>query len=505
MTDIREILDLYDRLVAACVDVVPTDALERAAETGRAARRRVGYLGDTVVVALAGGTGTGKSSLLNALAGEEVSPPGAQRPTTSDPVAWIPASPEGGLTRLLDDIGIEQRVGQDSHPWLALIDLPDTDSVVVDHRQTVERILPLVDAVVWVMDPEKYQDARLHRDHLRPLAGSADRFVFLLNQVDRLPAGTVDQVVEDLRRSLVADGMPASTIVAAAGDPPSGQPLGLDDLLAAIRGLGSTGRVVIRRVIDELTAAADRLVDSLGGAGGTGFSTGWATARDEVARGVAAAVDADLEHEAARVASRDAAVVTSWVGGRRVADVIAASSARVPAGTSEPIRRLVDRIAAGLDRDTRVALVETADMIEPEVAAAAVTVGATTTVALPSPPGWWSAVRLLSYVLGAIVLGGVALVVDAVRSGGEMAPGFVAAAGAVGSIVGLRLAVRRSAGARVQAALADRRAATEDLVAVELERRLGRPLREILRARSAPGAAHVELMLGVRRHEERES
>src|SRR5690606_13028202 len=56
MSDLREILDLYDRLVAVAVGVVPDDAVERAAEVGRAARRRLGYLGDTVLVAFAGGT-----------------------------------------------------------------------------------------------------------------------------------------------------------------------------------------------------------------------------------------------------------------------------------------------------------------------------------------------------------------------------------------------------------------------------------------------------------------
>lgn len=505
MTDLQELLDLYDRVVAACVDVVPDDVLERAAETGRSARRRVGYLGDTIVVALAGGTGSGKSSLVNALAGDEVSAPGAQRPTTSAPLAWIPSDPEPGLTRLLDDIGIDHRVGQDDHPWLALIDLPDTDSVVIDHRQTVERLLPLVDAVVWVLDPEKYQDARLHRDQLRPLADHADRFVFALNQVDRLGSDVLGDVEADLRRSLEADGIRHPSVVLTAGDPPNGLPIGLDALVDALRSLGSTREVVERHVVDELAAAADRLVAPVGGGGGTGFSERWVPARDVTAAAVAQAVDAGLGSEAFDVAARDAAAVMSWVGGRQVTDVVAAAPTRVHPASADPIRQLIGEVASEVEHETRVSLIEVADRIGDEVAATATTVGATMTVRLPPPPAWWSAVRLLSYGLMAVTLIGLALAVDASRTDDSLTPGVVVAAGAVGLLAILRMAVRRTARERSTTAVALRRAESEAAAVAELERRLGRPLRNILRSRSAPGAAHLEFALAVRRHEERQS
>ena len=41
---------------------------------------------------------------------------------------------------------------------LVLVDLPDHDSAAVQHREQVDRILALVDAVIWVVDPEKYAD-----------------------------------------------------------------------------------------------------------------------------------------------------------------------------------------------------------------------------------------------------------------------------------------------------------------------------------------------------------
>jgi hypothetical protein len=502
VSDERQILDLFDRLVAACVGVVPADILEEAAETGRAARRRMGYLGDTVVVALAGGTGSGKSSLINALAGEEVTPTGVQRPTTSEPVAWIPHDPEPGLTRLLDDMSIQNRVGQELYPWLALIDLPDTDSVVLDHRLEVLRVLPLVDAVVWVLDPEKYQDARIHREHIAPAAASSDRFVFLLNQVDRLPRGAIAEVVGDLRESLERDGVREPSIVVTAGDPPNGLPIGLTDFVDAIRELGSTRSVVTRHVIDELTVAADRLLVPLSGSGGTSFGQGWVAARDAVAEGIAEVVNRELLTEAQAVASRDAAVVAAWLGGRRVAETVTAGSTRVADAMSDPITNLVGEVASEVDHDSRKMLVGVMDRIEDEANATATVVGVTATVTLKPPPGWWRAVRPMSYFLAVAALVGVALAVDAVRSSAAIVPGLVVSAASIGLLVGLRFGVKRSAQARVMAAFVDRRVETEAQAAAELERRVGRPLRDILRARSAPGAAHTELMLAVQKYEE---
>jgi ribosome biogenesis GTPase A len=92
--------DALDRCLAALLEAadaaqslgIDTDAV-RAAHAD--AVRRMGFPGDAYVLAFVGGTGVGKSSLLNALAGETVSPASVRRPTTSVPVAWVPA-PESG-------------------------------------------------------------------------------------------------------------------------------------------------------------------------------------------------------------------------------------------------------------------------------------------------------------------------------------------------------------------------------------------------------------------------
>ena len=90
----------------------------------------------------------------------------------------------------------------------SLLDLPDFDSVRLEHRLEVDRLVELVDLLVWVLDPQKYADAALHDRYLRPLAGHADVTLVVLNQSDRLDAAALEACLADLRRLLAADGLP---------------------------------------------------------------------------------------------------------------------------------------------------------------------------------------------------------------------------------------------------------------------------------------------------------
>ena len=220
--DLTEALDALDLAVARAAGVIGEAAVLPFAQVSLNARRRTGFLGETVVIALGGGTGVGKSSLLNALAGTTVAETGALRPTTDKPLAWIPENPEPGLVRLLDDLEVADRIGQASHPHLALLDLPDFDSVVGEHRATVERLLPRVDAVLWVVDPEKYNDRTIHADYLRPLAGYQSQFVFALNQIDRLAEGELAPLLADFEQTLWHDGVPQPTISSCCGSARAG-------------------------------------------------------------------------------------------------------------------------------------------------------------------------------------------------------------------------------------------------------------------------------------------
>src|SRR3954447_7974213 len=155
------------------------------------ARRRLGFPGDAWVLALVGGTGVGKSTLLNRLAGTDVSRASVLRPTTSEPVAWVPAAQREALGPLLDWLGVpvvREHPAEDLGP-VAILDLPDMDSVAEAHRERVEAILPRVDAVAWVTDPEKYHDAVLHDAFLRTWLPRLARQAIVLNKADRLDHG----------------------------------------------------------------------------------------------------------------------------------------------------------------------------------------------------------------------------------------------------------------------------------------------------------------------------
>jgi energy-coupling factor transporter ATP-binding protein EcfA2 len=171
------------------------------------ADRRLGFPSDLSVVALVGGTGVGKSTLLNTLAGGSVSEASARRPTTDQPVGWVPRSAGGEIDALLGWLGTtnvlrheDSRLGS-----VALLDLPDLDSIEPANRARVEELLPRVDGVIWVTDHEKYRDAVLHDDFLRHWLPRLDRQLVVLNKSDRLGAST-ERVRRDLDRSLREDG-----------------------------------------------------------------------------------------------------------------------------------------------------------------------------------------------------------------------------------------------------------------------------------------------------------
>jgi GTP-binding protein EngB required for normal cell division len=232
-----------------------------AAVTG--VRTRLVYPEDVLVVALAGGTGSGKSSLFNALCDEELVDVGGVRPTTSHPAAAIPESVGSSLDGYLDRLGVAERHVYDGSR-LCLIDLPDTDSVELEHRHRVDTLLPLVDVVVWVTDPEKYRDARLHQEYLAPLSEYSAQFVFVLNQADRLTASQADEVGDDLRAALEEDGVEEARVVMTAAAPPAGPPIGLESVLDALDSKRQSS--LYGKLLTDLAATSRRL-ESVAGHG----------------------------------------------------------------------------------------------------------------------------------------------------------------------------------------------------------------------------------------------
>ncbi|MFI0240125.1 GTPase [Streptomyces sp. NPDC016845] len=285
-----------------------------------AARRRLSAR--HTVVAVAGATGSGKSTLFNALAGVPLSETGLRRPTTSAPIA---CSWTDGAAGLLDRLGIPGRSRRrplqrqcDEAPLdgLVLVDLPDHDSAAPAHREQVDRVLALVDAVIWVVDPEKYADAMLHERYLRPMAGHAEVMFVVLNQIDRLPGDAADQVLDDLRRLLDEDGVAlgehgelGATVLplsALSGD-------GVGELRHALGRFTAERQAAARRIAADVDAAAENLRPVYGAGRQTGLSE---EAREEFADRLADAVGAAAAGQAAeRAWSRSAnrACGTPWL------------------------------------------------------------------------------------------------------------------------------------------------------------------------------------------------
>jgi GTP-binding protein EngB required for normal cell division len=243
-------LDALDELVDALTDRVEPALLADARGVLGRAGERLRLSAEHTVVALAGATGSGKSSLFNALSGLDISAVGVRRPVTSLTHACVWDGQ--GAAPLLDWLDVRHRV---EHPsgngaasgdlqGLILLDLPDHDSTVAGHRLQVDRLVRMVDLFIWVVDPQKYADAALHEHYLRPLATHAGVTVLALNQIDRVSPAEAVSCRDDLRRLLNSEGLTAARLVMVSARTGEGLPELREVIAAAVR---------------ERTAAHDRI------------------------------------------------------------------------------------------------------------------------------------------------------------------------------------------------------------------------------------------------------
>lgn len=326
--------DTADLALSAVRAVIGEEGLEPTARLIADARTRLDYPEDVVVAALIGGTGSGKSSLFNAIVGYEATPVGELRPTTSEPMAAVPERLPDALDDYLDTMGVTTRVVH-SAPHLCLIDLPDTDSVVLQHRHRVEVVLPRIDVAVWVVDPEKYRDAALHMRYLRPLAEYSRQFVFVLNQVDRLAPSDLEAVTADLREALAEDGISEPTIVTTAV-PPDVPPTGVGDLIDALRHLGARRETLYGKLVSDFGRAANDMERMVGRP--LGYRDLLAQTVDEAA-GLVLASD---RHQATAALGRFCDDIAARVGGQPEGE-IRAFAASIPSMVDAAVAELVPR------------------------------------------------------------------------------------------------------------------------------------------------------------------
>ncbi|HRO31507.1 GTPase [Citricoccus sp.] len=353
--DLREGQDL--RAVPAPRDGTPLDrklaALRTATDLGEgrlpdqalaAARQVVDHAGqrrrlsaEHTVVGFFGATGSGKSSLFNAVTGHALARAAATRPTTSEPMAAVWGAEGAGP--LLDWLEVNQRhvldgpaAGTDLTTWwgrrresggLILLDLPDFDSIAAGHRRTVQRLVGQVDVLVWVVDPQKYADAALHREFLEPLAAHRAVTLVVLNQVDRLAGPDVERVVASLKDLLARDGLVRVPVYPASATTGAG----VDAVRTAIAEVAAQRSAATERLLSDVRTAARALGSEDAGGVPAGVGKG-AESR---------LVDALAEASGASTVVRAVAQSYRLEGGRRTGWPVVRWMARV---RQDPLRRL---------------------------------------------------------------------------------------------------------------------------------------------------------------------
>jgi GTP-binding protein EngB required for normal cell division len=234
--------------------------LQRAGE-------RLKLSSEHTVVALAGGTGSGKSSLFNAISGLELSPTGVRRPTTARTHACVWGLE--GASPLLDWLQIQWRhrfsrasaldKGDTQLHGLILLDLPDHDSIRALTDTEADRLIGLADLVVWVLDPQKYADASTHRRYVTELAGHDAVTVFALNQADRLTTEELAELVIDLNDLLRREGVEHPSVVPTSAV--TGR--GIESLKSVIATAVARRRAAIQKIEADLHRLEQRLAEAM--------------------------------------------------------------------------------------------------------------------------------------------------------------------------------------------------------------------------------------------------
>jgi energy-coupling factor transporter ATP-binding protein EcfA2 len=308
-----------------------------------------------LLVAVFGPTGSGKSTIVNTLAGRPISRTGVLRPTTREAVVWVHERHAAAITAVLRESGPFEIVTED-HPILrslAIIDTPDIDSIAEEHRQQTTAILEAADVAIAVTTPQRYADA-VPWDVLADLTERRLDLIVVMNRASRRSSGAVSDLAGLLRDARV------------------GEVTSVDDVTVVqeqrVRADGRLHGVALRRLARRLESlAADHAGVAMRGLAGSGQHV------VAVAREMAVAVHTQLSEAAAleavlddAVAAQQAEIAVRLEKGDLVRDEVVARWQRL-VGLSD----LADIVSRGVARlrsivgprtvisDERVARVET--------------------------------------------------------------------------------------------------------------------------------------------------
>jgi GTPase Era involved in 16S rRNA processing len=522
-TDIGARIEGLEAAAAAARGRLDDELVDEVEAVAKRAADRLRLSADHTVVAIAGATGSGKSSTFNALIGLELASVGVRRPTTS----WASACVWGsqGADELLEWLGIPPRhqtrrdsmldTQREDHSLdgVVLLDLPDHDSTEVSHHLEVDRLVQLADLLVWVLDPQKYADAAIHDRYLAPLHSHADVTVVVLNHIDTVPEDRRQAMVDDVRRLLDADGLAQVPIFAISAR----HGTGVDRLRAEIVERVSAKKAARTRLDADLRVAAERMAEVNGPGKPRELSDRRVGALEDAfadAAGVPVVVAAVERSTRIRAGRATGWPVVSWLSklrpdplkrlhldlgkeGRQLSRTSLPATTPVQrARVDTEVRDLADQASQDLGRPwveaVRRASTSRLDDLGDRLDAAM----AGTDLGVAKMPLWAGAVRLLQWLLILVALGGggwlVALAVmgflelpepTTPKVGGVPVPTLMLVGGvALGLLLALLCRVLVRMTARRRAAAADRllRSAVHD-VAVEL---VVDPIRTELQAHS---------------------
>ncbi len=194
-------------LLDARIATAPGDAV------GKKARQLKGHVADFLIpraldlespllVVILGSTGSGKSSLFNAIAGEKLSEVGVLRPTTRKAHALVHPDSDlpPAIERLIEEDAVEVVRHESGLESLVVVDAPDFDSIEAANRLLAGRLLEAADLIIFVTTDTRYAD----EVPWAILARARERGVPLLTLINRLPKSLEDRrrVLDDYRRLL---------------------------------------------------------------------------------------------------------------------------------------------------------------------------------------------------------------------------------------------------------------------------------------------------------------
>lgn len=389
---------------------------------------------DHVVIGLFGATGSGKSSLFNEMAGAQLARTGVIRPTTTKTIAaiWNP----DGSGELLDWLEVDERHVVDSmlgtgrasrgtgtSGGLILLDLPDMDSTALGHHEIVDRLSGQVDVMVWVLDPQKYADASIHRGYLDGLSSLEGNLLVVLNQIDLVAPSDRAEIQNSLTGLLAKDGLRGLEILPVSSK--TGE--GIDALRARIAKLAENKALSIRRLKADVDQVVHRLVAELGV---EQVNAPGKLDQAELEQGIAAAHGVNVIADAAaksyllRASSHTGWPLTSWLVrfkndplkrmnlGRNHErpelaltsrpPLSAAQSAGIRHSVNTYLSRASDGLPAGWTDNLRASAADRLGTMDQEIDLAI----ASTDLAVDKKSWWWPLTRVLQWASIVVALGG---------------------------------------------------------------------------------------------------